>query len=103
MRRAVCGFLLSGVGVLYVGAGQNELAERLSTSKLRLTLLALQDAGASRASVSRPLDGPFRWPNGKRVAVSLSFDDTRASQMDAGLPLFDRYHAKVTFTSTRRT
>jgi len=83
--------------VLHVAAGQNELAERLSTSKPRLTLMALQDAGASRASLSRPLDGTFRWPNGKRVAVSLSFDDARASQMDAGLPLFDRYHAKVTF------
>jgi peptidoglycan/xylan/chitin deacetylase (PgdA/CDA1 family) len=39
----------------------------------------------------------FQWPNGKRVAVSLSFDDARASQVDAGMPLFDRYGAKVTF------
>jgi len=31
------------------------------------------------------------------VAVSLSFDDARLSQMDVGLPLFDRYGAKVTF------
>jgi hypothetical protein len=39
----------------------------------------------------------FHWPDGKRVAVSLSFDDARLSQMDVGLPLFDRYGAKVTF------
>ena len=39
----------------------------------------------------------FRWPEGKRVAVSLSFDDARASQVDAGVPLFDKYGAKVTF------
>jgi peptidoglycan-N-acetylglucosamine deacetylase len=39
----------------------------------------------------------FRWPEGKRVAVSLSFDDARASQMDTGVALFDRYGAKVTF------
>ena len=39
----------------------------------------------------------FRWPEGKRVAVSLSFDDARASQVDVGLPLFDRYGVKVTF------
>lgn len=39
----------------------------------------------------------FRWPDGKRVAVSLSFDDARASQLDNGVPLFDRYHARVTF------
>lgn len=39
----------------------------------------------------------FHWPNGKRVAVSLSFDDARASQVDVGVPLFDRYASKVTF------
>ena len=42
-------------------------------------------------------DHSFHWPNGKRVAVSLSFDDARDSQMDVGLPLFERHHAKVTF------
>ena len=40
---------------------------------------------------------PFPWPSGKRVAVSLSFDDARTSQIDVGLPLFDRYGSKVTF------
>lgn len=40
---------------------------------------------------------PVQWPEGKRVAVSLSFDDARASQLDLGLPLFDRHGARVTF------
>lgn len=31
------------------------------------------------------------------MAVSLSFDDARASQMDEGLALFDKYGSKVTF------
>jgi peptidoglycan/xylan/chitin deacetylase (PgdA/CDA1 family) len=39
----------------------------------------------------------IHWPEGKRVAVSLSFDDARPSQMDVGLPLFDKYGVKVTF------
>lgn len=39
----------------------------------------------------------FRWPEGKRVAVSLTFDDARASQVDVGLPLFDRHGARATF------
>jgi peptidoglycan-N-acetylglucosamine deacetylase len=39
----------------------------------------------------------FHWPQGKRVAVSFSFDDARSSQMDVGMPLFDKYGAKVTF------
>ena len=46
---------------------------------------------------ARAQDSPFRWPEGKRVAVSLSFDDGRASQVDVGTPLFDRYGAKATF------
>jgi peptidoglycan-N-acetylglucosamine deacetylase len=40
---------------------------------------------------------PFPWPEGKRVAVSLSFDDARASQVVNGLDLFERHGARVTF------
>jgi len=39
----------------------------------------------------------FAWPEGKRVAVSLSFDDARASQVITGLDLLQRHGAKVTF------
>src|SRR6185437_12652378 len=43
-------------------------------------------------------NGPaFHWPAGKRVAVSLSFDDARASQVDVGLPVFEAHGVKVTF------
>jgi len=48
--------------------------------------LAAQDAAST-----------FHWPAGKRVAVSLSFDDARASQVDVGVPLFDAHGVKVTF------
>jgi peptidoglycan/xylan/chitin deacetylase (PgdA/CDA1 family) len=39
----------------------------------------------------------FHWPEGKRAAVSLSFDDGRLSQVDTGLLLFRRLGIKVTF------
>lgn len=39
----------------------------------------------------------FNWPEGKRGAVSLTFDDARFSQIDYGLPLLDEYGAKATF------
>lgn len=39
----------------------------------------------------------FKWPAGKRGAVSLSFDDARPSQLDQGIPIFDKYDIKVTF------
>jgi peptidoglycan/xylan/chitin deacetylase (PgdA/CDA1 family) len=45
----------------------------------------------------------FRWPEGKRVAVSFSFDDARLSQVDVGLPLFDRHGAKATFYVSPRS
>jgi peptidoglycan-N-acetylglucosamine deacetylase len=40
---------------------------------------------------------PFHWPNGKRAAVSLSFDDARLSQIDVGLALLNEHHMKATF------
>lgn len=39
----------------------------------------------------------FKWPQGKRAAVSLSFDDARLSQVDVGLPLFEAHGVKATF------
>lgn len=42
----------------------------------------------------------FPWPEGKRAALSLTFDDARPSQMDIGLSLFERQHVRVTFYVT---
>jgi peptidoglycan/xylan/chitin deacetylase (PgdA/CDA1 family) len=39
----------------------------------------------------------FHWPTGKRVAVSLSFDDARRSQVDRGLDVLNPTGVKVTF------
>ena len=39
----------------------------------------------------------FVWPEGKRAAISLSFDDARPSQVDAGVPLLNRYGVHATF------
>ncbi|MBA2354954.1 MAG: polysaccharide deacetylase family protein [Acidobacteria bacterium] len=39
---------------------------------------------------------PYGWPGGARMALSLSFDDGRASQVTQGLPVFARHGAKVT-------
>ena len=43
---------------------------------------------------------PFQWPAGKRVALSLSFDDGRASQIEGGAALLDRHGVKATFYVT---
>jgi len=41
--------------------------------------------------------GEFRWPEGKRAAVSLTFDDARGSQLDVGLPILARHGTRATF------
>jgi len=51
----------------------------------------------SRELAAQDAKDRFSWPEGKRVAVSLSFDDARPSQIDVGLPLFDKYGVKATF------
>lgn len=49
--------------------------------------------GADRSIVGPP----FVWPQGKRAAVSLTFDDARPSQLDAGIPILSEYGVKATF------
>jgi GH35 family endo-1,4-beta-xylanase/peptidoglycan/xylan/chitin deacetylase (PgdA/CDA1 family) len=42
-------------------------------------------------------DHNFPWPEGKKMALSLTFDDARLSQIDTGIPLLDKYRVKATF------
>jgi len=46
---------------------------------------------------AQPATTPIGWPDGKQVAISLSFDDARPSQVDTGVPLLNQYDAKATF------
>lgn len=39
----------------------------------------------------------FQWPEGKEMALSLTFDDARLSQADKGIPLLNQYGVKATF------
>lgn len=41
--------------------------------------------------------GEFQWPEGKKMALSLTFDDARLTQIDKGIPLLDKYNVKATF------
>ena len=42
----------------------------------------------------------FQWPEGKKMGLSLTFDDARLSQIDNGIPLLDKYGVKATFYVT---
>jgi peptidoglycan/xylan/chitin deacetylase (PgdA/CDA1 family) len=39
----------------------------------------------------------FNWPDGRKAAVSFSYDDARPSQLDCGIPLFNEYGIRATF------
>lgn len=47
--------------------------------------------------ISPAQEPAFTWPAGKKMAISLSFDDARASQVDTGTALLDTYNIKATF------
>ena len=49
------------------------------------------------SGVEMSLGNKWVWPDGKKAAVSLTFDDARTSQVDQGIPLLDRYGIKATF------
>lgn len=61
----------------------------LALSTVVLALLTARTPHAQPAA--------FAWPDNHRAAVSLSFDDGRQSQLDAGVPLLQELNLKVTF------
>lgn len=69
----------------------------MTIARWQLSAFVLLSAVCS-ASAGSPQDAtPFHWPDGKRAAVSLSFDDGRASQVDMGLAVLKKANVKVTF------
>ncbi|HPC97152.1 MAG TPA: polysaccharide deacetylase family protein [Sedimentisphaerales bacterium] len=57
----------------------------------------MDDAGGDPYATPAKQRTAFVWPEGKRAALSLTFDDARLSQAQVGLPLLDRYSVKATF------
>ena len=52
---------------------------------------------ANQKSFAQIDTSKFMWPEGKRMALSLSFDDARESQVTKGTILLDQYGVKATF------
>lgn len=61
----------------------------------RISLPLLAVAAAAALLAAEP--AKFPWPEGKRAAVSLTFDDGRPSQIDTGLPLLEKLGVRATF------
>jgi peptidoglycan/xylan/chitin deacetylase (PgdA/CDA1 family) len=62
-----------------------------------ITLLCILLCSSSFAQEDSERVKAINWPDGKKVAVSLSFDDARFSQIDAGIPMLNEYGVKATF------
>jgi peptidoglycan/xylan/chitin deacetylase (PgdA/CDA1 family) len=54
-------------------------------------------AQLSRDDKTTARTGSFQWPEGIKMAISLSFDDARYSQIEQCIPLLDKYNVKGTF------
>jgi peptidoglycan/xylan/chitin deacetylase (PgdA/CDA1 family) len=43
------------------------------------------------------MPAPFHWPDGRKAALSLTFDDARISNPDIGFPLFEKHGVRATW------
>lgn len=73
------------------------LKRDIISSNKNLFLLILSIFLSAETLLAQQAESTFAWPEGKQIAISLSFDDARASQVDAGTALLDQYGVKGTF------
>ncbi|SDM99281.1 Polysaccharide deacetylase [Daejeonella rubra] len=73
------------------------LKRNIFFSKNNLFLIILSIFLSGEILLAQQNESTFAWPEGKQIAISLSFDDARASQVDAGTALLDQYGVKGTF------
>lgn len=70
------------------------MAPRLSKSFLLLFLAGILFIRTEPGLAQKTA---FAWPEGKKIAISLSFDDARGSQATTGIPVLNEYNVKGTF------
>jgi len=73
------------------------LKRTIISSYKHLFLIVLSIFLSGQILLAQQAESTFAWPEGKQIAISLSFDDARASQVDAGTALLDQYGVKGTF------
>ena len=66
----------------------------LSLIALLLTLTACQN---TTPAFSQETDQQMIWPEGRKIAVSLSYDDALNTQLDNALPALNKHKFKASF------
>ncbi len=80
---------------VHVGYCAGRLQMRIFFRSFHWVLIAIIfNLGGAQAQTSAD---SFSWPDGNQAALSLSFDDSRTSQVDGGTALLNRLGVKVTF------
>lgn len=79
------------VGLKYRSARHSSL----TANKENVTGLVLGDSAAVSGRYGSA--SGFTWPEGKKMALSFTFDDACVSQIENGIPIFDRHGVKATF------
>jgi peptidoglycan/xylan/chitin deacetylase (PgdA/CDA1 family) len=67
------------------------------TKKINLTIISTILALSVPNALARESVDAFQWPDGKRAAVNLAYDDALNSQLDNAIPALDRYGFKGSF------
>ena len=70
---------------------------KAGAAHLRIQMLMVRERCRKKIHGKSIMNYESAWPGGKRCALSFTFDDSRASQLDAGIPIFDRHGLKATF------
>ena len=60
-------------------------------------LAAILGLGACVALTAAHAEPVINWPDGKKAAIALTYDDALESQLDNALPILDKYGLKGTF------
>jgi peptidoglycan/xylan/chitin deacetylase (PgdA/CDA1 family) len=60
-------------------------------------LLGAEKGVFAQAGEAAPRAARFPWPDGRKAALSLTFDDARESQVDVGIPILNEYGLRATF------
>lgn len=72
-----------------------KILSNLTNHRINILLALLFSGLLSNKAFAQ--ESTFVWPEGKQVAISLTFDDSRLSQIETGVALLDKSGVKATF------
>jgi peptidoglycan/xylan/chitin deacetylase (PgdA/CDA1 family) len=85
-----------GYNLTWINENHKKLTIIFLSAILSLITCSAFSQDYDNSNSTGPVQG-FTWPEGKKMALSLTFDDARLSQPDKGIPLLDKYSVKATF------